>query len=133
MTVQTIENDLLIHETPLESIQLDGTSVTVCLDDADGKRKRLLFRPYQAFRSTSEDCADFSFLDGLHNGFPWKRYERPVYEVIDSPWIRDLRQSLAVPNDDFLEKSHHYVIHLGKNVVEIISWNVEIADANEMN
>ncbi len=129
MTVKPIDSDLLMHETPLEEIKLDGTSVTIWLDDVNGKRKRLLFQPCQAFRSTTEDCADFSFLDGLHNGFPWKRYERPVYEVVWSLWIEELRRSLIVPDDDFLKKAHHYILHLGKSVVEIVAWGVEISDA----
>ena len=79
-TLKRINDSFAIHETPLAEIQLDGSSLTVELDDTDEKRRKIHFYPYQAVRITTKDCVDLSdiitpetIIDGRYLRYLWER------------------------------------------------------------
>ncbi len=128
--LQIVNRDLMIHECPLEKFYVDEESIKIVIDDIDENSKSLIFQPYQAIRITAVDCADLSMIDSCADVFASGRYQRYLLEETESSWIPELRKALANPDDDFLIKSRHFVLHLGDNLVEIVAWNVNISDKN---
>lgn len=135
--MRIVEPRLRIHEVPLEKIHVDAHSVAIELDDENEARWRLYFAPIQAVRITTEDCicnldiakeiweGNVGFPDG---DWPQSHYRRYLMEKADSPWIHQLRDALrqSCATDNFTQKSHHYVMHVGDNLWEIVSRQAEI-------
>ena len=119
-------NDLLvIHETPCEEIHINSNSITIEFDDINEARRKIFFCPFQAVRITTIDCVDLDTVivpESYSNG----RYRRYLLECIDSPWIDNLKSQLVDSTDDFLEKSKHFMLDLGDNLLEIIAWSANI-------
>lgn len=126
--LQIIDKELMIHETPLEKFYINEDSIKIVIDDICEKSKSLIFKPYQAIKITTVDCADLSFIDSCPDLFSSGIYQRYLLEETESLWITKLRETLVNPNDDFLIRSRHFILHLGDNLVEIVAWNVEIFD-----
>lgn len=119
-------DSLVIHETPLAEIRLDGHSLTVELDDTNEKRRKIRFHPYQAVRITTKDCVDLSSIVTPQTIIDGK-YQRYLWECVDSSWIDSLEHSLADNTDNFLQKSKHFILDLGDDLLEVIAWNTEIS------
>lgn len=117
MLIKRMTDLLVAHTVPLEEIHIDLTSITVELDDINGKRRTVFFRPFQAVRVTTIDCVDLEVYGG---------YRGYLLECIDSPWIEDLQAQLVDSEDNFLEKSKHFIMDLGDNLLEIVAWSVNI-------
>lgn len=126
--LQIIDRELKIHECPCEKIYVDEGSIKIVIDDIYENSKSLIFQPYQAIRITTVDCADLSGIDSCSDMFTTGKYQRYLLEETESTWIPQLRKNLFDPDDDFLIKARHFVLHLGDNLVEIIAWNVDISD-----
>ncbi len=132
--LRIVEPRLQIHEVPLENIHVTSNSVTIELDDESEARWRLHFMPIQAVRITTEDCMYnldiIKEIDNREACYPDGHYVRYLIEKVDSPWIKQLRAALYEDQAtyDFTEKSHHYVMHVGDNLWEIVSWEVEITE-----
>ncbi|MBQ7380236.1 MAG: hypothetical protein IJW70_11235 [Clostridia bacterium] len=125
--LQIVDRDLMIHEVPLEKICISEGSIKIVIDDITEKRKNIIFKPYQAVKITTFDCADLSFVDSCPDMYASGTYKRYLLEETESSWIRILKESLADTDDDFLSKSRHFILHLGDNLVEIVAWNVNIS------
>ena len=126
--LQIFDKDLVIHEVPIEKICVSEGSIKIVVDDITEKRKNIIFKPYQAVKITTVDCADLSFVDSCPDMFASGTYKRYLLEKTESSWIPKLKESLADPNDDFLNKSRHFILHLGDNLVEIVAWDVNISE-----
>ena len=92
-------------------------SLTVQVDD-DEWLIAFTFSPYQGLRLTTEDC------------FLWPEdvlYERPLFEMVDSPWIEELKAGLKVNDSSatFMDEAHHFLIPARQNVIEVVAWNVK--------
>lgn len=122
--LRIVDSEWVMHETPLETIQMSGGTIQILADDIHEKRIRLVFQPYQAVKITTVDCADRSVLESCPEVFGSGVYQRYLLEETESRWIPALRESLADPEDDFLDRSRHFVLHLGDNLVEIAAWDV---------
>jgi hypothetical protein len=121
-----IPNSPLIHLVPLMELAIAKSQVKLSLDDADEQRRHIIFRPYQAIRVTTEDC----FLVPPDSGF----YKGGVFMVEDSPWLVELGQALSRIDRraKFLDKSYHYVIPSGDDIVEVVAWKIEWNDVEEV-
>lgn len=108
-----------IHTVPLPELRVAQSQVELSLDTADEQRQHFVFRPYQAIRVTTEDCFLASPDSGLHKG--------GVFVVEDSPWLLELRKALSQIDRGatFLDRSHHYVIPSGDDIVEVIAWGIK--------
>jgi hypothetical protein len=125
-----VDKKLRIHTVPLEDIRVDGTKVTVFLDDVNVNRWKLTFCPFQAIKITTIDCCWSETPDG-EEYFTDGHYVRYISEKCDSKWIKQIRKKLiSAYNEDYTQSSHHYVMILGDNLVEVMAWNVEIEHVN---
>ncbi|GEB35399.1 MULTISPECIES: hypothetical protein [Brevibacillus] len=130
MTLKIALDSVVIHETPLEEIHFDTNTIAVTFDDADEKRWKLTFKPYQAIQTTTIDCYPFSNLvidEAIdENGY----FQRYLLEVTDSQWIKALQDELRLidPHATFLEKAHHYIFPFQDIVVEIIAWGYQLEE-----
>lgn len=122
LIIKVLHQDIEIHSVPLEKIEITDTVIKIDYDDIGGNRVRITFNTYQAFKITTIDCVsaqdyynDFCYKNGIHH--------RYILEVIDSPWIKDLRNNLTDTTATFLDKAHHYFLLLGDNVLEIIAFD----------
>jgi hypothetical protein len=108
-----------IHGVPLPVMQIAGTEVVVSLDDVDEQRLTLVFKPYQAVRITTWDCFVVLPESGFSHG--------GVFLVENSPWLADLKKDLKLsdPYATFMEKSTHFVVPSGDQVLEVIAWNLK--------
>ncbi len=109
-----------LHEAQRPRITVHSPLVEVEADDADEHVLRFSFDVYQAVRVRSIDL--FVPPDGEFKPFR-------VVEVERSPWIEELRADLAQVNHtaDFLDSSHHWLIHCGDDVVEVVAWEMSWA------
>lgn len=121
-----VNNELIIHETPLEKINIDENSIEIMLDDQFLQRRRLFFKPFQAIRITTEDCCDRSLLYQMVDLGMRECYKRFIFEETESPWIAQLQESLVWPEDNFLLKSKHFILHAGHSLIEIVAWSIKI-------
>jgi hypothetical protein len=103
---------------PRPEIIVKTAEMTLMLDDADEHRRSLIFSPYQAIRITTQDCFLVSRESGLYKG--------GVFVVDDSPWIAELAASLSHIDSHatFLDRSHHFIIPSGDDVVEVVAWEL---------
>ena len=111
-----------LHQAQRPRVVVRSPQVDVEADGADERALRFEFDVYQAARVRSIDL--FVPPDGEFKPFR-------VVEVLRSPWIEELRADLAQVNHtaDFLDRSHHWLLHCGDDVVEIVAWEMTWAHA----
>ncbi len=108
-----------LHVTPLPIIRVEPPRIIVEVDDDQEKRIRFIFRPYQAMRLITDDC--FRLPPGL------SILPQRVVEVIDSPWILELREALK-RNDEtatFMNNARHFLFPLQDDFLEIVAWDLQ--------
>lgn len=122
LITKVLHEDIEIHSVPLEKIEITDTAIKINYDDINENRVYLTFNTYQAFKIITIDCVsaqdyynDFCYKNGIHH--------RYILEIIDSPWIKNLKSSLTDVTANFLDKAHHYFLLLGDNVLEIIAFD----------
>jgi hypothetical protein len=125
MKVQIANKDITIHNVPLEGFKCESHSISIEFDDENEKRWRIEFSPIQAIKITTDDC--FDYLSNTADGYI---ISRQLCEVIDSDWIKELDFNLKEHDSvaDFLNKSHHYILPLGDNVVEVVAWSYTLEE-----
>ena len=113
-----------VHPVPVPELAVEKAKVRLALDGTDGQRRTFMFFPYQAIRVTTQDCFVVPPESGIYKG--------GVFLVDDSPWIADLKKSLSQIDQhaNFLDKSHHYVIPSGDDIVEVVAWNLKWSGAD---
>jgi hypothetical protein len=111
-----------LHEAQRPRVTVRSPQVEVDADDADERVLRFSFDVYQAVRVRSIDV--FVPPDGQFQAFH-------VVEVQRSPWIEELRADLAQVDHtaDFLDRSRHWLMHCGDDVVEVVAWEMSWAVA----
>jgi hypothetical protein len=116
--------ELEIHETPLERLVYDGSELVVEFDDIHERRVALRFAPCQAVKVTTIDC--FSVPTLFVNG----RLRRHVLEVVASPWIIALKEELSSHDHHatFLNSAHHFILPFGDNILEVVAWQFTHTD-----
>lgn len=87
-------------------------------DDADERRWRFSFEPYQAVRVTTADCFT---TPGRLTLVP-----QTVVEVSGSDWIMELKTALARTDytATFMSKAHHFLLPLQYEFLEVVAWSV---------
>ncbi|MBU7008875.1 hypothetical protein [Phosphitispora fastidiosa] len=119
MQLKVLTTQVEIHTTPLESISMDTSKITLEFDDSTEKRWRASFCPYQGFKVSTIDC--YATKQLLVDG------KRPFYllEVINSRWIMELHSVLKAKDEtaDFLNKAHHYIFPFQDIIVEVVAWD----------
>lgn len=130
MKTKAIYENIEIHTVPLEDISISDIEIIIEFDDINKKRIKLIFKPYQAFKVTTIDCIsvrDYDTNISYMNG----RYHRHIIEILDSPWISELKKCPLGSNHSFMGKAHHYFLLLGDNGIEIITYdNFKIENIN---
>jgi len=118
MRLRPLEGPPLLHENPRPVVSTEGPRVTVEVDDAQQRRVRLIFTPFQALRVTTEDC--FRLPEGV------EMVPRQVVVVAESPWLAELAAVLKWrdPNATFMERSQHFFIQAGDDFIEVAGWAV---------
>jgi len=117
MRVFIVENNIDIHETPMEKIIIND-GLVIEFDDVEENRWRIRFSPYQALKVTTIDCFDVTTL--LVNG----GYYRKILGISESDWIAQLIPTLKLKdqNANFMEKAHHFVFPFQDIIVEVVAW-----------
>ena len=107
-----------LHESQQPRVTVDPPDVAVEAIDADERRVTLTFSTYQAVRVRTIDV--LRKTPDTFRAFA-------VVEVADSPWIEELRAALAVVDEtaDFLDRAHHWMLHAGDAVVEVVAWELD--------
>jgi len=131
MSVKIVAKIPEIHSVPLSSIDINENPYrqVIEFDDVNEKRWRLTLKPVYAWKITSIDCFDGTILTSNLEVFNQGRYSAYILEVLDSPWIQELvKLDKCRSNCEHeVEKSHHYILHLGDHVIEVVAWdNYEI-------
>lgn len=127
MKTKIIEKSFIINNVPLEKISIEQNAVTINFDDANEKRYKIMFKPYQAIKVTTADCFNKDILltrENLESG----RYQRHILEIENSEWIMQLKKTLK-ENDEkaaFMEKARHFIIDLRDNIVEIVAYGFDL-------
>jgi hypothetical protein len=106
-----------LHEAQRPHVVVAPPQVKVEVDAADERRLRFEFDIYQAVRVRTID---------LFVAPPDVFRPRSVVEIEDSPWIAELRADLAQRDvtADFLDRSHHWLLHAGDGIVEVVAWEM---------
>jgi hypothetical protein len=119
MKIEIVEENLKIHEIPLEEIIIKGNEIKVFFDTEDEQRYCITFKTCQAIKVVTIDCVDVhKYLDNN------KRIPN-ILEIIKSDWICELKSQLQ-KNDctaDFMDNAHHYVILSFEQLTEIIAFD----------
>lgn len=111
-----------LHQAQRPRVMVRSPQVEVEVDGADERALRFSFDVYQAARVRSIDL--FVPPDGEFKPFR-------VVEVLRSPWIEELRANLAQVDHtaDFLDRSRHWLLHCGDDVVEVVAWEMTWTEA----
>lgn len=119
MKLLALDNLPKLHTTPLSSVRVENSGVIVEVDDEHEQRIQFVLGPYQAMRMTTADC--FRLPPGV------SIKPQVVYEIADSEWIADLKRGLSVVDETatFLSKSHHYLLPLQDDFLEVVAWGID--------
>lgn len=111
-----------LHSTPLPTISIVPPKVQLDVDDAQERRVRLIFEPYQAIRITTSDCF---LVDEETEILP-----QTVVQVEGSSWLKELKRNLSVVDEgaDFLDQAKHYLVPLQDDFLEVVAWGVKAED-----
>ena len=120
MITKVVNENIEVHTVPLEKIYISDIDLKIEFDDNKKNRLRITFKPYQAFKVITIDCVSAQEYINERN-FKNGRFTRYMLEIVHSQWIEELKRETN-SSSTFLEKSHHYFLILGNNVVEIISY-----------
>lgn len=107
-----------LNSSPLARVEIACAKVVVEADDMDEQRWRFVFSPFQAVRVVTADCFE------MPGGLPID--PQTVVELVDSPWVAELRSSLA-RNDhgaNFMDRAHHFLIPAQDDFIEVVAWSV---------
>lgn len=83
------------------------------IDEESGKSWSLDFKPVQAWKVTSEECAG-----NLIARLPT---EGALFQLRDSEWQKELGDAEPV------QKSEHFVVCCYDEIVEVLAWNCSIS------
>ncbi len=96
-------------------IETSGPCI-VEINDSSYKRVAVRFGAVRAIRVLAMDC--FIFYQGLAR--------HSIQEVIDSPWIEELRSAASrMGQPRFLDGTHHFVIPAYDDVIEVVAKRLE--------
>ena len=120
---EIINDEIVIHTTPLEKIQFEDDKLCLSFDDSALKRIHMEFSNILSFKSTYEDvwdvdllCEECFYIDDENH----TRYSRKIYEIKGSSWMNELKnQGKDMFQEDF-SLFHHYVLILGDKILEVI-------------
>jgi hypothetical protein len=120
MRFLAIEGIPRLHTVPLTTVRHEQGTVRVEYGDHENYTVCLVFEPMQAYRVTTADC--FVIPQGF---LPYT-----VVEVLDSPWIAELKAALRIRHRyaTFMEKARHFLIPGGDDFVEIVAWSVRLEE-----
>lgn len=128
MKIKFLREDVVFNNVPYADISIKGSQLKISLDDKDENRITLCLYPIQAIKLITEDCYDFpaEIINECKQKYGF--YKRHVVEILDSPWIQQLKTTASMYQNDagFLDKSRHFLIDLRDNIVEVVAWNIEI-------
>lgn len=107
-----------LNTTPLAEVVFKESRVIAEVDDANERRWRFIFEPYQAIRVTTADC--FSTPGGI------TLIPQTIVEVADSEWVAELKAALARIDHTatFMDKAHHFLLPLQDDFLEVVAWAV---------
>lgn len=124
MAIKIYNEQVKIHETPLEKIYFDGSQLNIEFDDEDEKRWCAVFSQNQGFKVTTIDCFEVSSI--LIGG------RKPQFILVEqtSKWIDSLNVVLNKTDytANFLLNSKHFIFPFQDNIVEVISSNIRIEE-----
>ncbi len=112
----------LLHEAQRPHVVVAPPQVVVEADADSERRLRFDFDVYQAVRVRSIDL--FVAPPGVFQPFS-------VVEIEHSPWIGELWADLRQRDEtaDFLARSHHWLLHAGDGIVEVVAWEMTWSQA----
>jgi len=118
MRLKAVRECPRLNSTPLARVEIGSAKVVVEADDIDERRWRFVFSPFQAVRVVTADC--FETPGGLMLD------PHTVVEVVDSPWIAELRASLVRIDQgaSFMDRAHHYLLPAQDDFIEVVAWSV---------
>lgn len=142
MKAKILYKNFQIHDVPFERVVFDDQIITdryILLDDINEKRWKIKFKVYQALKITTIDCAGLDFSKGGDfedacfedkEGFPVPQFQSHIMEVENSEWIKEMKKTLKRYDlqDNFMEKSRHFLIPCYDNIIEIIAWDIELEE-----
>ena len=134
MKVKILTKTPQIHTTCLYEIHKKDNKFLIYFDDISEKRWILSFNVIQAIQITTIDCFDiepFIIKESISNGI----YHRHILEIEESDKIKELKGKLKQHDEkaSFMEKSHHYLLILDDDILEIIAWdNYELEKINRV-
>jgi len=127
--VKIVTKQVDIHTVPLYKLKSNDNGLHVEFDDIYEERWRLSCFTVQGFRTTTIDCFDHGLLlvdeAKYYDKNGDRRYNTYILELEDSEWISELKKVLYEidPDANFLDKSHHLLLDLGDDVLEILTWD----------
>jgi len=143
MKTKIAYKDIEIHTVPLERLVLDQDNTKdnfLLLDDVNEKRWKITFKRLHGLKITATDYRGLDFRKGVGNfpdecftkGKNFPHCHKYIMEVIDSPWIKELKNTLGEkPSAEDLESingTRHFLLPLYDNVIEIIAWDLQLEE-----
>ena len=97
----------------LKELRIADGGLYLEIEEESGKLWNLDFKPVQAWKVTSEECAG-----GLMARLPT---EGALFLMRESEWLEELSEAEPV------QKSQHFVVCCYDEVVEVLAWNCLIS------
>ena len=143
MKTKVVYPKFIIHTTPLERVEFDNNKkyTYIYLDDVNEKRWCIKASVNVALKIVQFDCTSWNdtrdcppecFENGDRSFF--SKFERHILEVIDSEWVKELKETTLKTIDpalENLEKARHFILPLYDNVIEFIAWDIILEEAND--
>lgn len=101
----------------LKNLRASGGGLRIQIEEESGRSWSLDFKPVQAWRVTSEECAG--------NLIAMLPAEGALFLVQDSDWRKELGDSGSV------QKSQHFIICCYDEVVEVLAWGCTVTPATQ--
>lgn len=125
MEITVVTKNPEINSVPYYELFINSTKQYIEFEDVAEKRWRVEFKIVQAWKITTFDCFDLELLDTNESLDENGKNHHYLLEVNDSQWIKELKKELNARDNNakYLQESHHYILPLGEEIIEIVAWD----------
>ena len=125
MELRIVTKNPEIDTVPYYELFINYKNQYIEFDDINEKRWKIEFKTVQAWKVTAFDCINLELLDTNETVDEKGINHHYILEVVNSHWIKELEKELYSrdKNATFFEKSHHYILPLGDEIIEVIAWD----------
>ena len=136
MKMKIANNDLQLNTVPMEKLVFDETEnkYYILLDDINCIRWKVSFESLQSLKISVLETKNLNFMKGgdfpddcFVNGELHECFQSYIMEVLDSNWIKELKDDTNMSNNNMqIKKIKHFLMVTYDYIIEILAMNLKL-------